>query len=253
MPAPDTLRLLDAFWAASFGCSVADLHADRVTVVAHTAQYTGYAGVYMLRYGAASVVTVPPRCLSVVIDAVRDKTPDEVFDSVFLISTFGNTIERLVGPSYRGCADASDFRPVDPRGTRPLGPEDSPALKRLAAACGPEAWSHSSIAFDRPPVFGRFVGHELAAAGSLYSASDRLRNVGILTHPAFRGQGYGRAVVSAMCAHALASGEVPQYQTLLSNLPSLAIARALGFSQYATGLAARLRLSPGSDEDDSTV
>jgi hypothetical protein len=39
----------------------------------------------------------------------------------------------------------------------------------------------------------------------------------------------------------LNSGLVPWYQTLVANTPSVAIARALGFTQYAETLAVRLK------------
>lgn len=239
MPTDNTRTLLDAFWAESFGCAAEVLRANRVTVVAHTGEFASYSGTYMLRYGPACICTVPRQYLELTSAAVRDKPPDTVFTPTFLLSTFAGMVERIVGPSYRGCADASDFHPVDPRGTRLLGPHDDAALRQLAADCGAEAWEHSSIKFGRIPIFGAYAGTTLAAAGSLYLAGTRLRNVGIVTSPAFRGHGYGRAVVSAMSEYALAHGDVPHYQTLLSNAPSLGIARSLGFQQYATGLAAR--------------
>jgi RimJ/RimL family protein N-acetyltransferase len=67
-----------------------------------------------------------------------------------------------------------------------------------------------------------------------------LLHIGIITHPDVRGQGYGRAVVSAISAYGLAADLVPRYQTLAANTPSVAIARALGFTHYATTLAVRL-------------
>jgi predicted GNAT family acetyltransferase len=62
-----------------------------------------------------------------------------------------------------------------------------------------------------------------------------------VTHPAFRGNGYGRAVVSAMTRAALDEGAIPHYQTLASNTASRAIARSLGFTEYAQTLAVRLK------------
>jgi RimJ/RimL family protein N-acetyltransferase len=89
-------------------------------------------------------------------------------------------------------------------------------------------------------VFGCFVDEVLAAAGMLEPWGARLRHVGILTHPGYRGRGYGKAVVSAMTAHGLAAGGVLQYRTLQANLPSVGIARALGFQRFAQTLAVRL-------------
>jgi RimJ/RimL family protein N-acetyltransferase len=67
-----------------------------------------------------------------------------------------------------------------------------------------------------------------------------LLHIGIITHPAYRRQGHGRAVVSAISAYGLGVGLVPRYQALAANIPSVAIARALGFTHYATTLAVRL-------------
>jgi predicted GNAT family acetyltransferase len=65
--------------------------------------------------------------------------------------------------------------------------------------------------------------------------------VGVVTLPAWRGRGAGLAVVSALTAHCLAHGAVLHYQTLRANLPSIAIARRLGYEDVATALAIRLR------------
>ena len=89
-------------------------------------------------------------------------------------------------------------------------------------------------------MFGCFAGDRLAAAGMLERWGDRLLHVGIVTHPGHRGRGYGKAVVSAMSAHGLAAGGVMQYRTLQANLPSVGIARALGFQRFALTLAVRL-------------
>jgi RimJ/RimL family protein N-acetyltransferase len=118
--------------------------------------------------------------------------------------------------------------------------QDLPELQRLAAACDRTAWEHSGIDPARPPVFGCFAGDRLAAAGMLERWGDRLLHVGIVTHPDYRGRGYGKAVVSAMTAHGLATGGVLQYRTLQANLPSVGIAQALGFQRFARTLAVRL-------------
>lgn len=45
-----------------------------------------------------------------------------------------------------------------------------------------------------------------------------------------------------MTAHALAEGGIGHYQTLMANTGPRAIARPLGFVQYATAFAVRLML-----------
>jgi predicted GNAT family acetyltransferase len=80
----------------------------------------------------------------------------------------------------------------------------------------------------------------MAAAGTLRNLDEHQLFVGILTHPEYRGQGYGKAVVSAMTEYGIGSGGVLAYRTLSSNNPSVGIARSLGYQEYATTLAVRL-------------
>jgi len=241
MPTQPTLAQVDAFWAGRLGCAHADLHRPGITLLVNAGDFTTYRGAFLLRWGDACVFTVPAALRQSLQGTIGDRTLDDVFDDGFLARAFGAHCERIIGPAFQGCADASDFRPVAGRGTRLLTSEDDEALAALELACDPEEWEHAAIADGRSPLFGCFAGDELVAAGTLIAWGEHLRNLGIVTHPAYRGRGYGRAVVSALTAHALAQGHVAQYQTLLSNAGSLAIARALGFHQYATTLAVRLR------------
>ncbi|HEX6796532.1 MAG TPA: GNAT family N-acetyltransferase [Ktedonobacterales bacterium] len=242
MPTADTLAHLGADWAENFGCSVADLHRPGITQLRNAGDFAEYRGAYLLRWDEACVFTVPEPFYAATAAAITGRTIDEVFDRDFLTAHFGANAERFIGPTFRSCCDSGDFRPAETRGTRLLTREDDPALLRLRDAAGEEAWEHSSIVPDRPPNFGSFVDGELVCAGMLRTASSRLRNVGILTHPAYRRQGYGRAVVSFMTAYAVAEGGIGHYQTLMANTGSKAIALSLGYVQYATAYAVRLML-----------
>jgi RimJ/RimL family protein N-acetyltransferase len=186
------------------------------------------------------VFAVPEDWYERVAGGVGQRPPAEAFDAGLIHQVFGSAVDRVIGPAWLGYADAGDFRPAPTMGTRPLVDEDRAELRRLADACGTTAWEHSGIDPGRPPVFGCFAGEVLAAAGMLERWGDRLLHLGIVTHPRYRGRGYGKAVVSAMTAHGLARGGVMQYRTLHANLPSLAIARALGFQRFALTLAVRL-------------
>jgi predicted GNAT family acetyltransferase len=70
-----------------------------------------------------------------------------------------------------------------------------------------------------------------------------LAHLGVVTHPGYRGRGYGTAVVQRMATEALREGLVPQYRAQMGNGASIAIATALGFEPCATSLALRLKPS----------
>jgi GNAT superfamily N-acetyltransferase len=237
-----SLNEVVAFWAARLGCAAAQLSRPATSVVRNEPNLADYRGATIFLRPPACVVAVPEDWYERVAGRVGHRTPAEVFDAARLREVFGPAVERVIGPAWLGYADASDHRPAPTMGNRRLDDRDLPELWRLAAACGPTGWEHSGIDPARPPVFGCFAGDTLAAAGMLERWADRLLQTGIVTHPGHRGRGYGKAVASAMTTHGLATGAVVQYRTLQANLPSMGIARSLGFQHFAHTLA--IRLSP---------
>ena len=235
-----SLEAVVAFWAAHLGCGDAQLAQPRTSVVRNGPDLADYRGATVVSRPPACVLAVPDDWYELVASSVGHRPPAEVFDVSLLRQVFGAAVDKVIGPAWVGYADASDFRPAPTMGPRLLADQDLPALRLLADACGPTDWEHSGIDPARPPLFGCYADAALAAAGMLRPWGDRLLHLGIVTHPGYRGRGYGKAVVSAMTAHGLAAGAVVQYRSLQANRASLEIARALGFQPFAHTLAVRL-------------
>lgn len=241
-----TGQRVDTYWATFFGCHIEDLHTPRTLVVPHAA-LADYAGAYLMRTEEACIVSVPADLLRHTSDALGTLLPTDAFDVAVVSACFGSAVERVIGPAYQGYTDGDAFHPVDSRETRVLGEHDTLALRHLAEVCGEDEWQHSGIGNDNQQVvFGCFTGEELAAAGMGEPRNETLWHIGIVTHPSYRGRGFGQTVVSVIATYGLELGLIPWYQTLQANTPSIAIAQSLGFSQYATTLAVRLKQA--SDE-----
>lgn len=230
-----------AYWAGFLGCTPEQLEALGTWVRPHAdAGLADYRGIYLLRRGESCVVSVPAPLLTMVTAQLAGLAAASSFDVARLQRLFGDAIERIVGPAWQGYLRANDFRPVAQPNVRHLSAADNPALRRLEEACGEQEWEEVGIGRAEQMVFGAFVGDRLVAAGMGEPLAATLLHIGIITHPDHRGQGHGRAVVRAIAAYGLAVGLVPRYQALAANTPSVAIARALGFTHYATTLAVRL-------------
>lgn len=230
-----------AYWASFLGCAPEQLETPGTWVGPHVgAGLADYRGVYLLRRGESCVVSVPAPLLAMVTARLASLPAASSFDSSRLEHILGDAIERIVGPAWQGYLRADDFKPAEQPNVRQLTAADDPALRRLEAACGEQEWADSGIGGAEQVVIGVYSGDILVAAGMGESRAASLLHIGIITHPDYRGQGHGRAVVSAISAYGLAVGLVPRYQTLAANIPSVAIARALGFTHYATTLAVRL-------------
>jgi GNAT superfamily N-acetyltransferase len=230
-----------AYWAGFLGCAPEQLDTPGTWVGPHAdAGLADYRGVYLLRRGESCVVSVPAPLLSTVTEQLGSLPAASAFDSSRLQRLFGDAIERIVGPAWQGYLRADGFRPVARPNVRQLTAADDPALRQLEVVCKEQEWEHSGIGGAEQVIFGAFIGNTLVAAGMGEPLAATLLHIGIITHSDHRGQGHGRAVVSAIAAYGLAVGLVPRYQTLAANTPSVAIARALGFTHYATTLAVRL-------------
>jgi GNAT superfamily N-acetyltransferase len=238
MAAPDSLRKVDAFWAGYFGCAPEDLNGSKTLVLPHAA-LQGYDGVLVFRHGGACLVSVPDVVPAVERAKLAAAPPDQAFNPEFLAKTFVVWKDRVSPPAWVGICDRADFRPV-PTTARLLTARDGDAIERLAEGCGELAWKASKLVLDREPNFGLFVGNDIVAASGYLNMGGVLAYIGVVTHPAHRGKGYAKAVVSATMNYAFERGLVAMWRTPASNESAISVARSLGFSPYAFTLDVQL-------------
>jgi GNAT superfamily N-acetyltransferase len=230
---------IDAAWAAFFWLSLQAFRRPGIQVVAH--HHLGdYHGVWLFRHHASLCLSVPSKSVKRVEAAARAYTVESLFSEDGVRALLGAPVERIIGPTYQGYVERSQFRPVPSPEVRALSRGDAAALRRLADACEADEWEHAGIALDETHVFGWMIDDHLVAAARCRPAWEETAHIGVVTHPAHRGCGYGGAVVSAATARGLDVGFVVLYQTLLANGPSVALATRLGYRPYATSLAVRL-------------
>lgn len=73
-------------------------------------------------------------------------------------------------------------------------------------------------------------GQKVAGSVIIWGDDPDIAEFGVTTEEKYRGQGYGLAVVSAATQWILEQGAVPSYGAFASNIPSLRLARRLGFT-----------------------
>jgi GNAT superfamily N-acetyltransferase len=236
---PDTLRKIDAFWASYFGCRPEDLGSQQTHVFTHAA-LRGYDGALVFCHGDACIVSGPDMVPEIERSKLRAASPEQAFDPQFLSRVFVVGTDKVSGPAWVGIADRSDFRPVETPGARQLDERDEAAVRKLAEGCGEVAWKQSKLALDRKPNFGLFVGGEIVAASGYLALGNVLAYVGVVTHPAHRGKGYAKAIVSASMSYAFDQGLVALWRTPEAHAGAVALGQSLGFHAYATTLDVQL-------------
>lgn len=121
-----------------------------------------------------------------------------------------------------------------PDRTRRLTGADATAFAAMVAEAPVAELDAAYVELDHWLVYGTFLDDRLVSAASMYPwGGTRIADLGVITLPAVRGQGLGRATVRAISAAALRQGYEPQYRCQLANAPSLALARSAGFAAYA--------------------
>jgi GNAT superfamily N-acetyltransferase len=198
-------------------------------------------GIYVWESEGACIVSAPQELLMDVAGPIGGADPEQVIDGRSLRDILGGRLGRTIGPAVISYADGGDFIRQEEQGARPLIPSDDDALKELSREVGEEAWVNSNISFERVPIFGIYEQRRMVAAASYERWGERILHIGVVTHPDYRGQGFGRGVAAATTAHALEAGGIAQWQTLESNAASARIADALGFKSHCRTLFLQLK------------
>jgi hypothetical protein len=230
-----SLEVIDRYWAQFFGCAPEALRTNTAQMAVHT----DYAGCYLMEFGGAPIVSLPLGEVEAYRATIAQWQAGVARMPALVEAVFGNRVIGTVGPAFVGYNDLKHFRPVSSPSTRPLTVEDKKAIDRLRAACTVEEWEAGGSEFKPGAMVGAFRGEELTALAGYQLWGDQIAQIAIVTHPGFRGQGHATTAVSALTEIVFERTLVPQFRTLESNIPSMAVARQLGFIQYATSLAVR--------------
>lgn len=234
----NVIETVEAYWAGHLGCSSDEFHAGSSCVVRHAPALADYRGIFIFVRERSIVVSLPPGF--VVPDCTRLEfwTSADARDCIRLATTFDVPTSAVIGPAMLSYADTGSLRATR-RSARMLTRTSLSALAGLRAACPTLEWEYGGSAATAT-MAGVFERGELVAVSGYEIWGDKIAHIAAITHPAFRGRRLAQAAVSRVAAHALTSGLVPQYRILESNVPSMAVATALGFVPLATTVAVRL-------------
>ncbi len=223
-----TRRRIERCWAERLGCPEERLREPGFHLLPHPGER-----IYVVSLGGSELALAPPRLHRELEAASRRGSllAPGVLDALLPAGA------RRVGPAFVGYTDRE--APA-PDGLLRLESARAPELAALRACTPEQEWRHANLDAARPPILAVMSCGEAACAAGAELLQGELAHIGVLTHPALRGRGLARAAVAGATAAALAAGHLPQYQTLLANLPALAVARALGFERFATTLSIHL-------------
>lgn len=251
---PEVFASINAYWSEVFGCAPHELWRGGTTLDVHHGPLTGYPGVYVLSARGTTRVSAPAPLadrLGAVFASAGGGLNAALMQPDSWREWFGRGVTRVLGPSIHHYLDdpASLGDPEGP-GVRRLVDDgaDGEQLATLRAACADDEWHEGGFAepltVDRggpaPMLFGAFDEGVLVAAANLTPWRERPSDVGLLTHPEHRRTGLGTRLAATASRYALDLGGLARYRAAVTNRPSLAIARRLGYQEFGRNLAVHL-------------
>lgn len=116
---------------------------------------------------------------------------------------------------------------------RILTKADGAKLSQLQERCSEADVEMGEVGIDDPVAVGYFAEDALAGVASfLYTADERIADVGVLVDPAFRKQGIAAALVSRLTNLGVADGKIVQYMATEGNRGSVRTAEHCGFALW---------------------
>ena len=213
---------IDTYWAGFLGCNIEALNAGGYTIVRQPAS----RGLFYLHTDDSQILSLHPDCIW-----TYPRTAPTLAQIRQTLAPLG-TVDEVYGPGEVMYCTPETFCPADEQDCRQISSKDHAALERFA--CEVEwtcFWQPASDVWDY--TFGIFRNHHLVSAAAIIIWGDTIGAVRVATLPAYQGQGFGRAVTSrATCYMLTQTNLIPQYDTLVSNIPSRHVAQALGFQHY---------------------
>jgi hypothetical protein len=234
-----TVATLDTYWSNFFACPLTVVDRANTRVVPH-AGLGDYRGIFLFRRQYALIISVPPADHAIYLARFAGLTSAAFDDVAALTKLMPAAIGRVIGPARISYGDVTTLRPHRFDAARLLTDADEAAFQQFRAACPPLGWEHGGSVFGGRAVAGQFIGDALVALAGYERWGEQIAHIAVVSHPNYRGRGYGTCVVSLLAETVLTEGLIPQYRTLRANAPSLAIAAALGFVEYAESIAVRL-------------
>jgi len=192
-----------------------------------------------MEFGGAPVVSLPIGEIEAYRADIAHLQAGTLRMPALVAAIFGERVAESIGPAFIGYSDVKHFKSVSSGATRRLTPQDEKTVDMLRAACAVKEWEHGGSEFRPSAMVGAFSGQELAALASYELWGEQIAHIAVVTHPAFRGQGFATIAVSTLTEMVLERTLLPQYRTLETNVASIALARRIGFAEYATSLAIR--------------
>lgn len=236
------------YWANFFGIAPTAFHQTGCRVLPHQ-HLAGFQGAWLYRRQDNIIFSVPPAEVPLILRLVEQRPPtvETLFTPSYIDYLFGERVNKIIGPAFQGFYQvAAGAVPSLSQTVERLDFEQhQEIIHRLSQSGDPLGWNHSGVYNHKSILYGYRHQGEIQTLANYRFLDENVGFIGVYTHPEFRGLGFGRATAQAALADLVRRGKTALYQTLHSNVASIAVAKSLGIQEFASHVAVRLKPKNG--------
>ncbi len=236
-PIPEQLRpRIDSYWATFLGCGPASLYPTQ-PVTLWSENSPGLLGLQTNRQWLLALHPAASRQPELLADLLPLLAADNAFVTAGWQQAVQDQLQQrafvdLYGPAHvLYCAQVMWPADVGPP-VRLLSSHDQACVQQFQQAMGAVVW-HLDQPSIWPRIAGIFQNGHLVAAGAVRCWGNAIGEIFVDTLPAYRNRGYAKTLTSYLTQWVLRETPwLPQYDAEVHNIPSLHVARAVGYTHY---------------------
>ncbi|MCV2366907.1 GNAT family N-acetyltransferase [Roseateles oligotrophus] len=226
--------VIESFWQSQFLAETTVFDSERLSVHINPALEEARRLVLLERAGGKLMVALKPAVAQQIglLPQAGDLTPESVrlmLDEAGIALHGADHVFHFSDDSLAALLSEPQAAHI-----RALSAADEKEFAEFQSQASEQDLDDAWVELDHWAVFGAFDAKcKLMCAASMYPWDGaQIADIGVLTLPAFRGQGQAWRVVRAICRHAAQAGYQTQYRCQLDNAASIALARTAGLSLY---------------------
>jgi RimJ/RimL family protein N-acetyltransferase len=185
-----------------------------------------HPGIVVIGRENAAHVSLPGWAGRKLAAALTQESPSDLLDRKFWKKLRATEHHHVAGPRIH----AFTSTPLEmPGKVEQIDASDIAHWRELVSR---RKWEKSGFAGEVPVAFAVRAGDDIAAAANLTLFRGVASDVGVLTHPKYRGKGYASRVARAAASYAVRNHELARYRADADDARAQSISTSLGFEPY---------------------
>lgn len=189
-----------------------------------------------------NIILNKDRCIILISEKYRNKIEKNIKETSLenlkdindVKKLFNNQIEKVTEVLFQGYLEHNELLSIDTK--KVIEIKDNKDLLDLKNECDSIEWYNSGLENPGFDIFGYFYENKLVSVAHYNIWTKNIASIGVVTHPEYRGNGFGKKVLATSAQKALEKGYLVLYQTSLNNNSSIQLAKSVGFKEYGVNV-----------------